>query len=339
MRNGRTRYFCSLTAAFGTLLLAPHPSEACTLAPSMFAIGDVTPSSQGAAELNAPLVVTFDNQGIFPDSHQSSFLQPAFALRAKATGTLVELGEPRMVGGYLGSDTAYAVVPTAQLEPNTSYELSVETGQTPAPTIDGAISLTASFTTGAELRPPLSIDGELSVSFEAGTRPHMECNPSSTCDSGCVQKGVEEATLARLQIPPISGGFSEEFGYVSVMVTERVPYVEGSIPIEGEALQAFRYEAFEPNQAGELVMPLPERRDGGNYPPCFTLTVVDARGDRQTKSLCTEASGNEGNDLPAASSACAISGAGAGNRDWLALTALAAALSTLSRRRRQETAS
>jgi hypothetical protein len=143
---------------------------------------------------------------------------------------------------------------------------------------------TWSFTTGSEPRAPLRFKGEFSVSFEAGLDSHMDCEiPLNTlCGAPvCTQNGSDHVIKARIELPAVLDGYSDQFltGQVSVRDAAAADdQPSGVLPIP----------QLTPGESSEILMTLPLKEAKASYVPCFTFSASDARGDATVTSWCAD---------------------------------------------------
>jgi MYXO-CTERM domain-containing protein len=227
------------------------------------------------------------------------------------------------------------------------YDVVFKTGQElfePGQLVDVPPATPWTFTTGSEQVPTLSLEGELSVTFEAGEDPAIgDC---TSC--GCLPSGeMLQVTKARVRLPRAVGGFEPRRG--QLFLTDDVPE-SFSTPSKGDpeppahnvSLGGFAVLTGDAGQ--EILITVPD--ESTPYVPCFAFQAFDARDDRATaEPLClhTQAQGsipNEGTSQPDSvgpntSSSCSIDGGSSPRSAWLPAALL---LGLLSRRRRSRNA-
>jgi hypothetical protein len=343
-------------AALTGLALQAGNGSACLRAATWTLVGEKTPApSSIEVPLDAPIVVGLSSvtlDGAAPGSAPPGYSVLAASLTNTADNSTQSLHELDLAydDGPLPNVRApvlTAFVPDAPLLPNTTYAVTIgQDTELTNPNADPKPT-TWTFTTGSEPRAPLRFKGELSVSFEAGLDPHMDCQiPLNTlCGAPvCTQDGTDHVIKARIQLPAVLDGYSDQFltGQVSVRDAAAADdQPSGVLPIP----------QLMPGESSEILMTVPLNEAKTSYVPCFTFSASDARGDATVTSWCADVpfplpSAND--DAPRSSGshtsrACSVDarapGGGGGHSGWAAgLLALLATRKLRSRRQRRAVA-
>ena len=318
-------------------LLQSGTAAACVRLSKSYTVSTTTPGAMAeAVPLNAPIVIAFDSVDPSVGNVTDGYYLPGAKLR-EVDNDFTQTLRAIELGTWENRRTAF--VADVPLLPNTQY--SVEVGEdTQVPTEQQAPPVSWTFTTAAEPRAPLRLDGNLSVTFEAGTDPHYVCNdtPSLCGPKNCQEMGTDQVTNARLQLPPAVDGFSDQYlgGYVEVTPDVANP--------DSTTTGTFQVADLIPGQAADLLVTLPGSATGQVYTPCFTYRVSDARGDEATALLCTaapsppqDAAGSTDTASPSAahtSRSCSVSSSATG--DSYGTLLLGFAFFTLTGLRRQK---
>ena len=320
-------------------LLQSGTAAACIRLSKNYTVSTTTPGAMAeAVPLNAPIVVAFESVDPQVGAVMDGYSVPAAKLR-EVDNDFTQTLRAIELGTWENKRTAF--VADVPLLPNTQY--SVDVGEDAVPTEQQFPHVSWTFTTAAEPRAPLRLDGNLSVTFEAGTDPHYVCeNTPSLCGPpNCQEMGTDRVTKARLQLPPAVDGFSDEYlsGYVEVLPkgANPTPAVTGT----------FQVTDLMAGQAAELLVTLPGSATGQVYTPCFTYRVSDARGDEATALLCADpptpprdadASTDTASPAPEHTSrSCSVSSSATGDSNRTTLLGFAwLALTGLRRRKRRE---
>ena len=332
------------------LALSASSSSACVRITSWYAVAQTTPADASAGvPLNAPIVVRFAATTFAGNAAPGSIAPGYSVTRATLSGGVeqapsvlrkVELASDPAIPPYASTSLLTAFVPDMPLLANTQYTIAVgENIDVPNPSVPPDTSW--SFTSGSGFREPLSVAGDLAVSFEAGSVPHMDCElPLQTLCGGatCTQKGTDDVTMARVILPAVVDGFADQFLKGRLTVYDAADDTKQLTNLLEPELTA--------GQATEELLTLPLNAAGQTYVPCIEFRVSDARGDEASSSWCADepfphpADNHHAPKLssgPHTSSACSISllAPSHGSRDCGALVVVLAALSLRSWRRRR----
>ena len=334
-------------AAFG---LQTTTSFACVALSTWSVVDTVAPAAASLeVPLNAPILVHFNlvtNEGAPQGSAPPGYSVPGATLtRASSDSYLafhtLPLARQESLAGQGPAAQLIAFVPDAPLLPNTDYAVRIgEFTEFSNPSMESPPT-TWTFTTGSETRAPLRLNGELSVSFEAGLDPHMDCQiPLNTLCGGpsCTQNGSDDVTKARVQLPPAFDGYSDQF-------------LDGKVSVKDAAADDSQISGLVltpdlvAGEASELLLTVPLNDASASYVPCFTFSVTDARGDEASASWCADApfphpSANHGvaqlSSGRHTSTACSVSAiAPAGAHEHGVISAVLAALALMGLRRRR----
>jgi hypothetical protein len=285
------------------------------------------------APLNTPIVVRLSES--VTDSDAPPFA-PTLSLHATTSDEIVHV--PASILG-LSLDGELSFVPEATLPPSTTFLATFLSGQD-AVTTDRPPGTTWSFRTGTETLPSLSLEGELSVTLEAGEVNALEC--PNNC--GCTATGAAFAvTKARVELPRLVGGFPTHRG--ELWLTDNTPYHFDLPTVEPDShvVQLGGQLSRDELAAGEALITLPS--EDVAYSPCFSFRALDARGDQVlSPALCLEedvfvgapatdspgATSSDDATSPRRSSACSFAPATESPQMWLPSLLL---LGVLSRRR------
>jgi MYXO-CTERM domain-containing protein len=230
------------------------------------------PSQQGPTgndvALNAPLVVDLSERA---DGPAEPHLNPRLTLTVEGTDEAPELTR-------IGSAPRLVWVPQAPLAPSTTYEAHFNPGY------EGHPDTIWRFTTGQELTPPVALEGDLEVTFEAGTEPLKECG--NNCGTDCRQVGTVGVTKARIRLPRAVLGFPRY--HAEVWLTDDAPYDFSRGPRRGLVNLSTWISYDERGQPTEdALFTVPEEEQA--YRPCVSVRVVDERGDAAVApSFCAE---------------------------------------------------
>ncbi len=284
------RALCGFGALAACLLHAAVGS-ACVRLTTWSLVEQATPAASSAGvPLNAPILVRFTSvTSVDADSTAPpGYSVPAAILLTAADAAPLSLHKLDLVYGgappYGPAPELTAFVPDAPLLPDTEYTVVLgQDSQLSDPNAEPAPT-TWTFTTGSEARAALRWKGELSVSFEAGLDPHMDCEPplNTLCGGAqCTQNGFDNVTKARVQMPAAFDGYADQFLKGRVTVRDAAgdeSQLTGSIAPDLVA-----------GQGSEALMTVPLSETGQTYVPCFTFVVSDARGDEASTSWCADA--------------------------------------------------
>jgi hypothetical protein len=245
----------------GAMLLRVGVSAACS-APGL-ALGTVAPADQAAGvALNAPISMGFRVVPLTDETYAFNELENAtLSLVEVATATVLETTLHRSA-----ADSYFSIfVPKAKLEPHTLYRA------------ESSLGASWDFTTGDEERAALRLEGAIEVSYEAGSDPRVECQDlPGACGGPCTELGRDDVTKARVTLPAVFDGFSDQHLQAYVSITEEAAAAD-------ETPRDF-YTTITPGQAGEALLTMPVRADRKPYHACFTFTATDARGDSVTSA-------------------------------------------------------
>lgn len=281
---------------------------ACGPLPPPYYVVDQQSPRGSEVPLNAPLQVSLQEHeqagdpGVLP-------LNPTLSLVRTGSDTPLDLSvvsyAPRL-----------AWAPKTLLEPHTSYTASLTLGY------EGVPATSWEFTTGGGMAESLSLDGELSVTLEGGTRPIEQCGP---CGNDCTAQGERAAILARIKLPRARGGFAPRAAWV--WLTDEKPYdfsrvdkggpepYHGSNVSIGSMVELGDDEAS-PGGEAQILLEVPQEQTP--YRPCFAMSASDARGDEVVaEPVCLgpfpEAARPSTGDAGAGAGAGAAGGPGAPN--------------------------
>ncbi len=259
-----------LLAACAMSMAQVAPALACgATAPLYYVVDQQWPKAEPAPR-NAPLVVTLK---VGQDGHEYPSLEPSLvltksgddqAIALKARGTA-----PRLVW-----------VPAAPLDANTTYEARYNSGY------EGHPDSVWQLTTDDSLHPTLELEGQLQVSFEAGTDRVVRRN-CNNCGTDCLGDETIAVTKARVQLPRVVAGFENRTG--ELWLTDDSPYDFSSDARGVHEVSLPSYVRFdsEGRPSEDVLVTVPE--EATPYRPCFALRVTDERGDQATtEPLCVE---------------------------------------------------
>ena len=272
MRDRTQLQLLSLGCSLSIALFTAAPAFACSIsAPPYLTLEDVTPmdGSSGFTRNGAIRV----RVKVWPaDGHNPP---PVLGVRVERADN------GAVVDGVLDTEDAFARVviwtPRAALEPNQSYRVQVTTGVAARGDIEGPVQLDSTFTTSAELAPPLSLKGELHATLREGTVPILECGPCSAAT--CHEVGRLPALFADVELPPASGGF-DDYGYRAwlTLSDDTAQVFDGP----GEGLRADHvvsrdsYLTLTPGTS--LVQSIELPQEDKPYAACFGFNVWDPIG-------------------------------------------------------------
>lgn len=274
------------TAAWGILaagvlagLMQTGAALACgATAPPFYVVTEQAPTS-AAAPLNTPIVVTL---GESADGPVVEGFNPSLTLTKAGSDIAIALKS-------LGGPPNLAWVPLESLEPETTYEAHFNPGY------EGIPDTIWPFTTGKESTPALSLEGELEVTFEAGTETFYSCPTTlNTCGTNdkadCTRQDVE-VTKARVKLPRALDGFAKRSGVL--WLTDDMPFdfSPGSKtappPYQGRNVSRVHYADLDGPSVVDVLITVPSQEEA--YQPCFAFAASDARGDQATSApLCVD---------------------------------------------------
>jgi hypothetical protein len=266
-----------------------RPASACgASSPPSYAVDELAPQGVGVP-VNAPVQVTLRVEET--ESGFDASIGPSLVLTPTGSDLAVDL---RPVGAAPG----LTWVPLSSLEPQTSYTARFDSGNA------GVAETSWEFTTGSAAREPLSLDGRLEISLEAGTMVVPECGP---CGNDCVDGDEVAVVRARVKLPRARGGFAPRRAWL--WLTDDRPY-DFSEPSKGtpepyRGTNVSLGTSVLLDDETETLVVVPE--EDAAYRPCFALQASDARDDRaEAPSVCLD-------PFPAPDSPSSVGGeAGAG---------------------------
>jgi len=259
--------------------LVPRPAQACgASAPPFYVVQNQAPTTAGTP-LNAPLVVTLVAD---PSGPTDANLSPRLTLTKSESDVALDLAS-------FGGPTTLIWVPLQALEPETQYEAHFNPGY------EGVPDTIWTFTTGNHATPALSLEGELSVTFEPGKDTVLSCPGGGIgCgpdDAAACTSEMVDVTKARVKIPHAINGFVDRAGVL--WLTDDTPYdfsPESKTtppPYHGANVSSAEYVNLDDPDLREVLITVPEGE--GPYRPCFAFAASDARGDKATVApLCVD---------------------------------------------------
>jgi hypothetical protein len=324
--------------AFCAALLDAASAPACIAPPRSYTLRDAWPAPDASnVPLNTPLSFHLERLPNY-DDYTGEIFSTIMPLRDEQTGELVPV---RTVDLGLPDTGVFSFVPLTPLAPRTAYSVDMGTPPPQAGQAGEPSQTRWRFTTGSANAAELHLQGDIGVSYEAGTEPVYDCGPG-LCGPGCDPSGTRDVTRARVTLPAPFDGFAAQGLEGRLEVREQL--APAAPP--GVSLTAYSEPAAE--QTSELLVMMPERADGSAYVPCFDYTVRDAAGQAVTSTLCLSEEyplpGTLGEDAtprdppphrPRTSTACTFAPA-TGHGAASAFTMLVLLL--LSQRRRSKTA-
>lgn len=327
----KLRAVAMLSGMVALVLLQSADAEAGPTAPPFYVVQEQAPSG-AAAPLNTPISVTLVAD---PNGPADANLDPRL--------TLTKVGHDVALGLKAnGGPPTLIWVPSSPLEAETSYEARFNPGY------EGVPDTIWTFTTGQLSTPPLSLEGDLAVTFEPGTDTVWSCPPGATSSrdgAAACSNQLVQVTKARVKIPRALGGFPHRVG--TLALTDDLPYdfspasKTGPAPYRGANVSVSEYADLDDPKVTEILITVPEGER--EYLPCFAFAAFDARGDQATSApLCVdepiaetdEPDVTEERPSPSASGSrtsrgCTFGAEGSSNGGWL----VALGLAVLARRR------
>jgi hypothetical protein len=214
----------------GVSVLRAATGAACSEPSYTYDIAGFGPDS-AQVELNAPLLLrTVENDGEW-DPDRSDELDPSLELRVLGSETPLEVLKPSHFGSTL------SFLPTNQLLPNTTYSVSARLVADLTAAVESE-KISWQFTTGTAIREPLELKGAWQVSFEQGRDEQFECtNDFGSCGGNCEAIGEVAVTKARITLPSVHGGFSEEYLSATLAILPDDPAVDGALAFTGVVIE------------------------------------------------------------------------------------------------------
>ena len=173
-----------------------------------------------------------------------------------------------------------AWIPEPALLPHRRYELvaTLRQSQPRPPEAEGVEELRMSFSTGAQVSPPLELLGELEVTLESYEADKLRCL-SGKC--ACDKIGQERALRARVRVPGIQGGDPLDTYRIELWITDAIPYDIANHDRESRVI----HRAASVSKGGdptEMLFRVPAYDT-----PCFAWRVVDPAGHaREGTPVC-----------------------------------------------------
>jgi len=325
------------TALFLAVALKPSRAEACSLPPDRFYYTFLA-SQPGDGATNVPLdgAVLLTPRFWPVEGSESAYPVPSnnglfITVTDVETGQVVTgkkrawwRGEQDDMTSSDGRGQHYDLAwsPEPALLPHRRYELvaTLWQSQPRPPAAEGVEELRMSFSTGAQVSPPLEILGELEVTLESFEADQLRC---LTGKCACDKIGQERALRARGRVPGIQGGDPLDTYLVQFWVTDGTPYDVANEHLESKVI----HRAASVSKGGDPTetlfrVPLYDT-------PCFSWRVVDPAGHaREGTPVCLKNTVEPGGGVLG----CAV---GPGPSRSTAFLALLAAVFTVWRARRR----
>ncbi|HEX5744801.1 MAG TPA: hypothetical protein VFZ09_01080 [Archangium sp.] len=272
---------CLLQAALAlSVSLRASPAEACEPLGTWLDYYTLTESFPADGASNVPLdtVVLFTSRtwtlSGTPANDQATFHNLlSVTVTDSVTGELV----PGRLHSWPGSPSGEAWRPDSPLLPDRRYTFVAALLQSEPPPewVQGPTELRGSFTTGAQLAPPLELLGGLDVALESFERDKLQCTPGVCLP--CRKTGREVSTLARVRVPGVQGGRAIGAYRFELWVTDDTPYRFGEPdPHEHKVLWGV-WGVDTSGEPTDTTFEMP--RHDAAYTPCFSWRVIDPAGN------------------------------------------------------------
>ncbi|MFY0562258.1 hypothetical protein ACN28E_00325 [Archangium lansingense] len=250
------------------------------------------------------------------------------------TVTDSDTGEPvpGRVHSWSGYPAGEAWRPDAPLLPNRRYTFvaALQQSESRPDWAQGPTELRGSFTTGAQLSPPLELLGGLDVALESFEKDKFDCS-SGLCS--CERIGREVSTRARVRVPSVQGGSALGSYEFELWVADNTPYRFGEPNQQLEHKVLWGVWGVETSgEPTDSTFEMPQH--DANYTPCFSWRVIDPAGNaREGEPVCLK----EEVEPPSSVFGCSVAQDARGSRGTAFLVLLGAML-TVWRVRRQPVA-